>query len=345
MQERYAAELHIFSCALTRDRRFLVNRTNDGIVPLGFVMRFVRAVAATTLMIVEPLSSRAAEGSFGTHIPLGHPGFGLAVAPPPGNYLASSTLVLRGDIQRGSPLPVVPVTQDISGVFTAVSYTRVLQDKIFGATYGFGAGIPFVHGHTDGLLKLGPTTIEGSDRRGFVGDPSFMPVSMWWSSGNVHVNWSEIVIAPWGDFAKDRLVKGGFNAWSLHSQVAISLFTPDRKLEFGVLGAHVVSARNHETDYRSGQELAVEGVLNAYLTPAFAVGVRGYAMGQNTADTGSAALLGAHKGKALGLGPAIMWRPEMAGGRLSLSATVTHDLVAVQRYKTDALRIHAGWKF
>ncbi len=141
------------------------------------------------------------------------------------------------------------------------------------------------------------------------------------------------------------LVNLGRNYWSFDTVGALTWFDSKRNTEVSFAPGVMVNTSNSDTDYRTGTEFHVDFTVNQFLSPSFALGVRGYYYQQLSGDSGAGALLGDFKSDAFGAGPGIVWIPKSGGGRLTVLGKWIHDFDAKNRFESDYFTITGGWKF
>ena len=86
-------------------------------------------------------------------------------------------------------------------------------------------------------------------------------------------------------------------------------------------------------------------VANQFLSPTFALGLRGYYYKQLTGDSGSGATLADFKSESFGVGPGFVWIPKLGGGRLTVLGKWMHDFSAENRFESDYLTLTGAWSF
>jgi hypothetical protein len=168
-----------------------------------------------------------------------------------------------------------------------------------------------------------------------------------WSAGPWSFKLSESVIAPTGAYSTSDsdLVNLGRNYWSFDTVGAVTWFNPGSGTEVSVAPGVMFNTKNTKTNYKTGTEFHMDFVANQFLSPPFAVGVRGYYYDQLTGDSGSGAVLGGYKSESFGAGPGFVWIPEFGGGRFTVLGKWMHDFSADNRFESDYLTLTGAWKF
>jgi hypothetical protein len=184
---------------------------------------------------------------------------------------------------------------------------------------------------------VGALTIPIDEDRTAIGDPGFIPASIFWNFGNLHLNAFETITAPIGSYNQDRNVDAGLNYWSFDTTLAATYLHPEKGYEISAAVGHIYNTENDDTNYQTGQEFHLDYMLNQFLSETFALGLHGFYYKQITGDSGSGALLGDFKGEASGIGPAIMWTPKIKGKDIVISAKWIHEFDTEHRLEGDHL--------
>jgi hypothetical protein len=182
---------------------------------------------------------------------------------------------------------------------------------------------------------VGPLTTSIDEDRTAIGDPGFVPASLFWNVGNFHINVSETITAPLGSYDEDRDVNGGLNYWSFETLLAATYLHPERGHEISAAFGHIYNTENDDTDYQTGQEIHVDYMLNQFLSETFAIGLHGFYYEQITGDSGGGAVLGDFEGEAAGIGPAVMWATKIKDTDLIITAKWLHEYHAERRLEGD----------
>ena len=98
---------------------------------------------------------------------------------------------------------------------------------------------------------------------------------------------------------------------------------------------HIYNTKNDATDYKSGQEIHVDFMINQFLSESWAVGVHGFYLKQITGDSGDGAVLGDFKAEAAGVGPAALWNTRLFGHEVSFIAKWLIEYHAERRLEGD----------
>jgi hypothetical protein len=188
-----------------------------------------------------------------------------------------------------------------------------------------------------GQFVAGQEALPFAGKKTAFGDLGVVPVSLFWSFGNFHLNAYESIMIPTGSYDKDRIVSTGLNYWTFDTVVAGTYFHPEKGTEVSAALGYTINTENGDTDYKTGQEFHLDYMFNQFLSETFALGIHGFYYKQVTGDSGSGAVLGSFKGEAAGIGPALMWATKVKNVGLVLNARWLHEFHSERRLKGDHL--------
>lgn len=308
--------------------------------------RFVRLIAALCGLLACAESAVAAEGAASHYLP-GTAGDILIAMPPKPGFAGGATLwyqagevgraVLQGRVSTGLNL-------DLALGLAAGSYTTTVP--ALGGTYTAAVLVPFGQAELDAEVtgQLG-RTLSRSGNRFDLSDIAFVPIQLNWQVGEFAFKAAQAIIAPTGGYSVDRAINLGRNYWSFDTQAAVTWFHQATGTEASLAPGIMFNTKNDATDYRTGTEFHLDFVANQFLSPNFALGLRGYYYRQLTGDSGSGARLGPFKSRAVGIGPGFFWQPSFAGGKLVVLGKWLHDLDVQNRFDSDYGIVTLGWSF
>ncbi len=290
--------------------------------------------------------ARAAEGASSHYLPGTAGDFGLAIAPKPGLQTANILWWQSGDVDATVLQGQVKLGIDVDVVLDIAAATYTFENPFLGGVYTFGVAVPFGYARLDARASgPGGASLGLGDDSFALSDIAVTPLQINWNSGDFHFKAAHTIIAPTGVYDVDDLVNLGRNYWSFDSIGAVTWFDPDIGAEVSVAAGVMFNTKNHDTDYRTGTEMHVDFTANQFLSPTFALGIRGYYYLQLSGDNGAGAVLGDFKSESFGLGPGAVWSPAFAEGRLALAGKWLHDFTAENRFKSDYGLLTVGWKF
>ena len=300
---------------------------------------------AAGILILTGASAYAGEGGYTNYIPGFYGDFGVAVKPDPGFYLIQNFYYHTADESKAVQYGELRAGIDVDMAMYMVTGMQVFDFDVFGGRYAAGIGIPIVYGDMTGTISVGPLSGKYSEDRTAIGDLMLIPVSLFWDSGNMHLNFYEAIVAPTGSYDKDRNVDAGLNYWSFDSTFAATYLNPETGLEISAAAGYIYNTENDDTNYQTGQEFHLDHMLNQFFSDTFAVGLHGYYYKQITGDSGSGAFLGDFKGEGAGIGPAIMWMPKIKDRDIMISAKWLHDYYTDNRLEGDHFWLNATMQF
>lgn len=286
-----------------------------------------------------------AEGASSHYFPGFAGTFAVAVAPEPGPIFVNTTLFYGATADQAALQGRVNVGIDAFAVYDLLTGLYVFQKPVLGARFAVGGFLPVAYAELDARASaaIGSLRISGDDFN--IGDLGLIPASFYWNTGNFHVKFTELIMAPSGHYDTDDIISVGRNYWSFDTSVAATWFNTSTGTEVSVVPGLMFNTRNGKTKYTTGDEFHLDFMLNQFLAQHFALGFHGYYYTQTSGDSGSGATLGSFKGESVGVGPAILWAPEWGGGKLSVSGKWLHDLDADNRLDGDYGVLNIAYKF
>lgn len=299
---------------------------------------FVAAIWAFAAIIGGSAGSQqamAAESGFSNFLQGGYGDFAVAVAPEPGWYLRNDLFLFSGDAQATTTDGSQTLQADASAELNYLSAAFVGKETLFGGRFSAGAYLPLNIVDADVLQTTSAGTFDIGSRDTGVGDAVVIPASLYWSHGNFHVNVYEAITVPSARYVGEKTANTGRGVWSFDTIAAVTHLDLERGIELSAVGGFLINSVNKETDYRTGIEVHGHVMLNKLLTPTFAVGIHGYHYQQVTGDSGSGAVFGDFKSRSTGVGPALLWQPKSAAGKVSLIAKWLHDVDGANRFTGD----------
>lgn len=301
---------------------------------------FVLAVFAAFRM------THAAEGAFSHYLPGANGDIFLAVPPEPGFLVANTFWYQTGNVGEAVLEGRVDLNLDIGNFLNLTALTYTFGQPILGGRYTAGVLIPFGNVDLDATIRgpLGgrfPTSESSFD----LSDIALIPFQMNWASGPWSFKLSEVIVAPTGGYSKSELVNLGRNYWSFDTIAAVTWFDPQKGTEVSIQPGLMLNTENSDTDYRTGTEFHLDFTLSQFVSPSFALGIRGYYYQQITGDSGSGALLGDYKSGSFGAGPGFVWIPKFGDGQLTILGKWIHDFSAENRFESEYYTLTGSWKF
>lgn len=185
----------------------------------------------------------------------------------------------------------------------ALVYLKVTDYTLLGGKYAYGGALAFFD--EDASVKVptptGFTELRGNPFR--MADTLLFPLIIQWNpSRNLYANFQLQVLAPTGDYKKDRLVSPGVNHWAF-SPIANFTYISDWGQEISSSFQFDISTKNKATNYKNGVEYRHEFAVGQHIGD-FTVGLGGYYMRQ-LSDDDSPTTTNGNRVRTLALGPAV----------------------------------------
>lgn len=129
-----------------------------------------------------------------------------------------------------------------------------------------------------------------------------------WKQGDFKYDVRFAVCAPTGNFKKGDLANVGNNYWTFEPLVSFSYLSSKIGLEITGFAGVDLNTRNHDTEYRTGDQFHLDLTVAEHL-PLFGgvvgLGANAFYYKQFTGDSGSGARLGGFQGMTVGVGPVL----------------------------------------
>jgi hypothetical protein len=312
----------------------------------GLASILAAAVHVSVACAVASPAARATEGAASYYFPGGFASFLVAVPPEPGFVVASQTFLFSGNASRAVIGGRANFGVSASAVYEYVGAFFAPDAPVLGGRLQSGAALPIVGSpriNVSLATRFGNVSAGDSDT-GF-GDLSLAPFALFWNFGDFNVKLAELVIAPTGRYDVNKLINVGRNYWAFDSQLGLTWFRKEMGTELSVLAGLMLNTVNPATDYKSGTEFHLDFMANQFLAPSLAVGVQGYWYRQVEGDSGSGAALGPFTGESVGIGPALLWLPEVLGGRAALIGKIQFDVSATNRLTGNWGQVTLSYRF
>ena len=304
------------------------------------VLLFVLSVVAVSRV------TQAAEGASSHYLPGANIDIFLALPPEPGFLVANTFWYQSGNVGEAVLEGQVELNLDINTFLNLTALTYTFEQPILGGRYTVGALIPFGNVDLDSTI-IGPRggRFRTSESSFDLSDIALIPFQLNWASGPWSFKVSEVIVAPTGGYSLSENVNLGRNYWSFDTIAAVTWFDPEKGTEVSLQPGLMINTENSDTDYQTGTEFHLDLTLNQFLSPSFAVGIRGYWYQQISGDSGAGALLGDYKSDAFGAGPGFVWIPKFGDGQLTVLSKWIHDFSAKNPFDSDYLTLTVSWKF
>jgi hypothetical protein len=272
--------------------------------------------------------------------------FTPGIAPPPGVVVVDEMLFQSGKADIAVHNGRIENNIRMDAFINVFGVTDTMKTKALGAdAVQVGFFLPVGNVSVKSSVNTPFGSRDFSDSTLSVGD-SIIASSLFWNKGNMHYKVTESIYTPTGEYTLHNVSNVGKNHWGFDTTFAMTHLNVKSGLEVSLAPGVLFNTTNTATDYRSGTELHVEFAVNKhYLKKHYAVGIQGYYYRQLTGDSGSGAKLGDFKGEAMGIGPAFLYTPPAAKGRVNIVAKCLFDLEHKNRMHGNYEQIVATYKF
>jgi len=295
-------------------------------------------------LFLGPQTVQATEGASSYYFPGASASFAVAVAPDPGFMFYNQMLYLTEKVDKAVLRGHVNLELNADAFYDYVGGFYTFEQPVLGGRFQIGAAIPVGYVHIKAGLDSALGSRDISDHNTNIGDALIAP-ALYWKTGNFHFKLVETVFIPTGDFSTDNIANVGRNYWAFDTSFAITWLYTKTGTEISIMPGIMFNTNNTKTDYQSGNEFHVDFMVNQFLAKNFAVGFQGYYYNQVSADSGNGAKLGDFEGEALGIGPALLWMPDFAKGKLSLIVKWLHDVDYRNRMQGNYTQLIVSYKF
>lgn len=212
-------------------------------------------------------------------------------------------------------------------------------------SYAFSATIPVVS--TEVSAQVGP--FQRSSSLDGLGDIVMMPLMFNYQfSEDFNANARLGIYAPTGDYEVGRLANTGKNYWTFEPTVGLMYLGKESGFEASLFTGIDFNTENHDTDYRTGTQVHLDGVLAQHF-PIFGglagVGVNGFYYEQVTGDSGTGAFLGDFKGRTAGLGPVVSYSGKLGGLDMITELKWLHEMETKKRLEGNYVWLKVLFKF
>ncbi len=308
----------------------------------------VSLLTSSLMVLAIGDAALAAEGGGSHYLPGAAGDIFLALPPDPGFQVANVFYYQSGSLGSTLLEGQLSLDLDLDLFLNITSVTYTFEQPVLGGRFTIGAALPFGYSDIDGALT-GPNggRLGFSDDSFDLSDISITPVQLNWTTGLWSLKFSETIITPSGGYSTSNgdLVDLGRNYWSFDTVGAFTWFNPDAGTEVSVTAGIMYNTENDDTDYKTGTEFHLDAAVNQFVSPNFAIGLRGYYYDQVSGDSGSGATLGDYKSSSYAIGPGFVWIPKFGGGQLTVFGKWMHDLDADNRFESDYVTLTGAWKF
>ncbi|HMY91391.1 MAG TPA: transporter [Nitrosomonas sp.] len=245
-------------------------------------------------------------GQFGSHAAtLTKPGWSLTLS-----YHHASTRTATGkNFEIGGRIET-GVRNQTHLLFITPTYT--FSEFVLGGQAAISLTGTFGHMNVSADATLaGPNgnVLSRNDRSSLTGIGDLFPfATIRWNAGNHNFMTYTMLGVPVGDYKIGQLTNLGINHWSIDIGSGYTYFNTQAGREFSVVAGFTHNFKNHDTQYRNGNNLHLDWSISQHLSKNWHAGLVGYYYYQITGDSGSGALLGDFKSRINGIGPQVSYQ-------------------------------------
>lgn len=266
------------------------------------------ALALSTGLLLSAGASiaHATEGGLSSW-PMGIELHGMGILPPPGtygqvfvgNYLADSVRDNSGDKAADIDLRVTTIVP---------RFVWVTEQQVLGGQLGFHALLPLNDMRLN--IKNGP-----HDHKRGIGDAHLGPVLGYHLSDKLHIATGVDFVLPTGSYDKNDIINLGNNYYTVQGVLAVTYMDPNG-FNADVRLMYDYNFENHDTHYKSGEELHADYTLGWGLGNGWVAGIGGHVYTQISDDRCSASNCAAaaqvdatdgNRGRSFSIGPAVQY--------------------------------------
>ncbi len=283
----------------------------------------------------------AGEGGAGLTVP-GSQAFGAGVTPPKGVYVTLGTLYYNGRADVAPQGARIDLNARKTAIPTLVNMLWVLPVEVLGGRLGLSGTLPFASFTRLEAEepRLGRATVSGWG----IGDAS-IKAQLGWTHGTFSHTVSTSAWFPTGRYDPGFAPNAGKNHGGFNLTWGFTQIWKEPGIELSSALGVTSELKNRTTDYRNGTALNLDAAIGKIFSNGITVGVAGYAYQQVSDDKGRGATLGAFKGKALGLGPALSYSTLVNGRPLSFAIRHYREFAVAHRFTGHMTTMTATTRF
>lgn len=234
----------------------------------------------------------------GSSYPMGAENYLSGAMPPPGFYTLAFMNHYSADKLKDANGNTVPVNFKVNATAISPRFVWVTNNTLLGGQVAHAVIVP--------LVNLDVSVGGASQSKTGLGDIAITALALGYHhSPNLHSVAALDIIAPTGSYNRADLANIGRNYWAIQPVYTASYINPTG-WNWDVKFMYDFNLKNHDTDYKSGQEFHFDYALGYSLGNNWVAGVGGYAYKQTTGDKQAGVDIG-NKGRAFAIGPSIKY--------------------------------------
>jgi hypothetical protein len=167
------------------------------------------------------------------------------------------------------------------------------------------------------------------------------PALLGWHGEHLHQIAGVEFFLPTGHFDKTKLANQGRDYYAIAPAYFFTWFPNDATEVSGNL-FYLINTKNHDTNYRSGNELSFDYGLSYALTPTWQLGASGYLYKQIADDKQGGLVVGdGNRGRAVAIGPFLRYHVERNWG---LTLKWQHEALVENKTRGDRLFLQFAYR-
>jgi hypothetical protein len=310
-------------------------------------LNWIGATLFALTFVLMP-AAHATEGGASLYLPGTYNDFSAAVFGPSGLYFRNDFFAYHGTISSAPIGGRLFNDVDQRVWMNSLKFSLLTETRIIGARYGAALTLPVVlYGHAEGFVQLEPGQARRQNDRSGIGDLYLAPIQLNWRWDDHHLTYSQGFFAATGSYDADRVFNLGRNYWGFDPNLSYTWRHEKRGHEVSFTAGYLINTRNHDTNYRSGNEFHLDFLVAQHLSPRFALGVPGYWYKQVSGDDASVLdrlNLGDFRGESAGIGLAILFKPTIGGKDVSFILKWVHDIYAKRHFEGSEIMLSAAFR-
>jgi hypothetical protein len=313
-------------------------------------MMFHRTIVVTFVFLLlfsfgTFTDAQAAEGGYSNYVPGTYGDFAAAVAPTEKITIRNDFYYYQADGGASVRSGFLETNADIEAAGALFTLLHKPDVGILGAQFAYGVLIPIPYIDIDAKLQVRNQQVQRQDDVFSLGDIILVPAILFWNKGNFHFSLAEYIVTPTGEYDKDNLANAGLNYWTFDTDFAVTYLNEKTGQDYSINFGYNYNTENEATDYKTGQEIHIDYMINQFFSESFAVGVHGFYLKQITGDSGAGASLGDFKAEAAGIGPAVLWSTKILNTDVAFITKWLHEYDAEKRFEGDHVFISFAFSF
>lgn len=294
----------------------------------------MKRVRIAFLLLLLPVCATAGEGGYSNYVPGFYGDLALAVEPPKGLSIRNDLYSYSADGSESVRSGLVEVDAELDLLFNYLSFLYNPGIDVLGAHMALSATVVVGNIDINASVKAGPLTVKAEDEHTGMGDLT-LGTYFYWNRDKYHFAWANYLVMPTGSYDVDNLANTGLNYWTIETDFMTTYLDMDKGRDYSIVVGYGYNTENDDTDYKTGDEVHIDIVLNQFLSESFGVGINAFFFRQLSGDSGDGAVLGDFKGEASGIGPVVYYTKKIGGSEVYFSVKWLKEFDVKNRLEGD----------